>query len=222
MLLLSCFQPSFRQPKSFAVCCSLACACLVAPAFALTPAADASSPAAAAPAAAVASTKSVADPVTSSSSWWSRAWADLDQTWHSEQYELYVPLHTWHNRRMYTAEKIASYNENPWGIGAGKVRYDDQGNWHALYVMEFLDSHSKVEPIAGYGYEKIWRPSENWRFGLGFTAGLTARQDESYAPIPLVLPLVSVEYGRFSLQSTYVPGGKGNGNVLFTCMRWKL
>jgi palmitoyl transferase len=220
MQLPSCFRPFSGQPTSLLACCTLLSACAVAPAFALSPSADASAPAAVAPATALATP--AADSAASATSWWSRTKATLDATWQSDQYELYVPLHTWHNRRMYTSEKIASYNENPWGIGAGKVRYDDQGNWHALYVMEFLDSHSKVEPIAGYGYEKIWRPTENWRLGLGFTAGMTARQDESYVPIPLVLPLFSVGYGRFSLQSTYVPGGKGNGNVLFTWMRWKL
>jgi palmitoyl transferase len=154
---------------------------------------------------------------------WNSARDTLDTTWQSQQTELYVPLHTWHNRRMYTAEKIDSYNENPWGLGLGKYRYDEAGNWHALYAMVFMDSHNKIEPIAGYGYEKIWRPSENWRLGAGFTAGLTARQDYKYVPIPLILPLLSVEYRRFSLQTTYMPGsGKGNGNILFTWMRWQL
>lgn len=154
-------------------------------------------------------------------SMWESAGNTLSATWNSSQNELYVPLHTWHNRSKYTAEKIASYNENPWGLGFGKYRYDEQGNWHALYAMAFLDSHSKLEPIAGYGYEKIWRPSENWRLGAGFTAGFTARQDYSYIPIPIVLPLISIEYRRFSLQATYVPGGQGNGNILFTWMRWQ-
>ncbi|MBV8646290.1 lipid IV(A) palmitoyltransferase PagP [Paludibacterium sp.] len=152
---------------------------------------------------------------------WQQAQETVRQTWDSDQYELYVPLHTWHNRRMYTAEKIAEYNENPWGLGVGKYRFDDQGNWHALYVMSFQDSHNRFEPIAGYGYQKIWHPGGDWRLGAGFTAGVTARQDYEYYPLPVLLPLVSVEYGRFALQSTYVPGSKGNGNVLFTWARWQ-
>lgn len=173
--------------------------------------------------AAVAATPAVTPATVSAAGpdWWQRISHEVDQTWHSDRNELFVPLHTWHNRHMYTAEKIASYNENPWGIGAGKYRYDDQGNWHALYAMAFLDSHSKLEPIAGYGYEKIWRPGGDWRLGAGFTAGLTARDDYHYYPIPLILPLVSVGFGRFTLQSTYVPGGKGYGNILFTWMRWQ-
>ena len=159
--------------------------------------------------------------VSTASSWWDGLRDTARTTWRSEQYELYVPLHTWHNRSAYTREKIDSYNENPWGLGAGKYRFDDNGNWHAWYAMVFADSHHKMEPIAGYGYQKIWRPGGDWRLGLGFTAGVTARQDYSYAPIPVILPLVSIEYGRVALQSTYVPGGKGNGNVLFTWLRWQ-
>jgi palmitoyl transferase len=31
-----------------------------------------------------------------------------------------------------------------------------------------------------------------------------------------VLPLVGISYGNLTINSTYIPGGKGNGNVLFT------
>lgn len=146
----------------------------------------------------------------------------LRQVWRSDQYELYVPLHTWHNRAFYTPAKIASYNEDPWGVGIGKYRYDADGDWHALYAMAFLESHNDVEPIAGYAFQKIWRPGAGLRLGAGFTAGLTLRQDYHYLPLPILLPLASIEYGRFSLQTTYVPGGNGNGNVLFTWLRWQM
>lgn len=166
--------------------------------------------------------KAAADNSAVSGGWLDQVEDTLKQTWNSDQYELYVPLHTWHNRRMYTADKVKTYNENPWGIGFGKYRYDSDGNWHGIYAMEFADSHHNIEPIAGYGYEKIWRPTENWRLGVGYTAGVTMREDYHWIPIPLVLPLASIEYKKFSLQTTYVPGGKGNGNVLFTWARWQL
>jgi palmitoyl transferase len=143
-------------------------------------------------------------------------------TWHSDKSELYVPLHTWHNRSMYSSENIKRYNENPFGLGVGKYRFDSDGNWHALYVMAFMDSHHDVEPIAGYGFQKMWYPGGDWRLGLGYTVGMTMRQDYSYIPIPLVLPLFSIEKGGVALQSTYMPGtGKNNGNVLFTWLRWQ-
>jgi len=156
-----------------------------------------------------------------SPSWWQKLQTTVGLTMESNQYELYVPLHTWHNRHMYTSEKIASFNENPWGLGVGKYRFDNQGDWHAWYAMAFLDSHNNVEPMVGYAYEKIWRPYTDWRLGLGFTAGMTSRQDYLFIPLPLVLPLVSIGYQRFTLQSTYIPGSKGAGNILFTWMRWQ-
>ena len=150
-----------------------------------------------------------------------QAMANMAATWQSSQYELYVPLHTWHNRAMYSADKIDGYNENPWGLGVGKYHYDAEGDWHAWYAMAFLDSHHDVEPIAGYGYQKMWRPSGDWRLGAGFTAGVTMRSDYHYVPLPVILPTASVEYGRFSLQATYIPGAAGAGNVLFTWARWQ-
>lgn len=214
MSFIYCFCPAQGRKKILTLGATLFVLCLSAPSFALETTASASA------SGSVETPAIVAPPVTFTSLW-NDVSATVSTTWQSEHKELYVPLHTWHNRRMYTAEKIASYNENPWGIGLGKYRYDDAGNWHALYAMTFLDSHNKMEPIAGYGYQKMWRPSENWRLGAGFTAGFTARADYHYYPIPVILPLVSVEYGRFALQATYVPGGKGNGNILFSWLRWQ-
>lgn len=131
-------------------------------------------------------------------------------------------MNTWHNRSFYTAKKIDEFNEQPWGLGIGKYRYDEDGDWHALYAMAFLDSHSDVEPIAGYGFQKMWRPTDNFRLGAGYSVGITIRSDLHYIPIPIIVPLVSVEYKKVAVQSTYIPGGNGNGNILFTWLRWQL
>lgn len=146
----------------------------------------------------------------------------LSQTWQSKDYELYIPVNTWHNRAYYSAEKIDSYNEQPWGLGIGKYRFDKDGDWNALYAMAFTDSHNEIEPIIGYGFQKMWRPTDNFRIGAGYTAGITIRKEMNYLPLPVIAPLVSVEYKRLSLQSTYIPGGNGNGNILFTWLRWQL
>ena len=147
----------------------------------------------------------------------------LSQTWQSKEYELYIPVNTWHNRSYYSAEKIASFNEQPWGLGLGKYRLDADGDWHSIYAMAFLDSHSKVEPILGFGFQKIWRPTDEIRLGLGYTAGVTLRNDSNYLlPIPVVAPLLSIGYKDLAVQSTYIIGGEGNGNVLFTWLRWRL
>ena len=153
---------------------------------------------------------------------WTRIGDTLSQTWKSPDLELYIPINTWHNRNFYSHEKIDSFNERPWGLGIGKTRYDAEGDWHALYVMEFQDSHNKPEPLGGYAFQKLWRVTENWRLGLGYTVGITLREDENYLPLPVLLPLFSVKYKALAVQSTYVPGGEGHGNILFTWLRWQL
>ena len=146
----------------------------------------------------------------------------VSQTWQSPNMELYIPINTWHNRHYYSAEKIDSFNERPWGLGVGKYRYDEDGDWHGIYAMAFLDSHSDIEPIAGYGFQKVWHANENIRLGFGYTVGVTARASSDYIPIPVLAPLFSVKYKQVALQSTYILGGNGYGNVLFTWLRWEL
>jgi palmitoyl transferase len=153
---------------------------------------------------------------------WSVVQDTLSQTWQSPNYELYIPVNMWHNRSYYSAEQIETYNEQPWGLGVGKYRFDDDGDWHALYGMVFLDSHRRVEPMAGYGFQKMWRPTDNFRLGAGYTVGFTARENTHYLPIPVILPLLSVEYKQMAVQSTYVPGFSGKGNILFTWLRWQM
>ena len=147
---------------------------------------------------------------------------ELSQTWESEYTELYIPVNTWHNRNYYSKEKIEDFNERPWGLGAGKYRYDEDGDWHGIYAFAFLDSHSDVEPIAGYGFQKVWRASDNIQLGVGYTAGLTLRKDSDYVPLPVLAPLFSIKYKQVALQSTYIAGGNGYGNVLFSWLRVEL
>ena len=170
----------------------------------------------------VVSTTSSAEEQTKSGIW-SDVQDSLSQTWQSKYYELYIPVNTWHNRNYYSAEKIASYNEQPWGLGLGKYRLDAEGDWHGIYAMAFLDSHNQIEPIVGFGFQKIWSPTDVIRLGLGYTAGVTLRNNSNYLlPIPVVAPLLSIGYKDLAVQSTYIIGGEGNGNVLFTWLRWRL
>jgi lipid IVA palmitoyltransferase len=153
---------------------------------------------------------------------WSRVQDSLSQTWGSTNYEMYIPVNTWHNRHFYSSEKIDGYNERPWGLGIGKYRFDEDGDWHGLYVMAFQDSHSDVEPVVGYGFQKVWRPADDVRLGAGYTVGVTIRHEQHYIPLPVIAPLFSVEYKQVAVQSTYIPGGNGHGNILFTWLRWQL
>ena len=148
--------------------------------------------------------------------------ANIKHTWNDGSLDGYLPVWTWHNRAEYDRSKITQYNEQPWGFGVGKHYYDSDGDRHMLYAMGFLDSHDKFEPITGYSFEKIWRPGEEWKLGLGYTVFVTARSDiGSYTPFPAILPLWSVQYRKLSVQQTYVPGGHNNGNILFTWLRYE-
>jgi palmitoyl transferase len=56
---------------------------------------------------------------------------------------------------------------------------------------------------------------------LGYTAGVTARDNWNYIPIPVLLPLASIGYGPATFQMTYIPGTYNNGNVYFAWMRFQ-
>ncbi|WP_261394225.1 lipid IV(A) palmitoyltransferase PagP, partial [Klebsiella pneumoniae] len=149
---------------------------------------------------------------------------NVAQTWNEpEHYDLYVPAITWHARFAYDKEKTDKYNERPWGAGFGVSRWDEKGNWHGLYLMAFKDSFNKWEPIGGYGWEKTWRPltDQNFHLGLGYTLGVTARDNWNYIPIPVILPLASIGYGPATFQMTYIPGTYNNGNVYFAWARFQ-
>lgn len=156
--------------------------------------------------------------------WWEGFKQDVNQTWEEPQnYDLYLPVLSWHNRLTYEREKTKDYNEMPWGGGFGVSRYNEQGDWSTLYAMMFKDSHSKWQPIIGYGWEKGWYLDENrdFRLGFGYTAGITARDDfANYVPLPIILPLFSAGYQRVTVQFTYIPGTWNNGNVLFAWLRY--
>ncbi len=146
----------------------------------------------------------------------------LGQIWHEGRYDIYLPFYTWHNPMAYDKSHRDRYNDIPWGGGLGKSFYDEDGDWHGLYAVAFADSNYKTQIMAGYIFLKNWRPTEeDFRLGLGFTAGLTSKANYEYAPLPLAIPVVGVGYKNFDLQAAYVPGTKNNGNVLFTWAKWR-
>jgi palmitoyl transferase len=154
---------------------------------------------------------------------WSSFKNNITETWKAPQnQDLFLPVLTRHNRHTHSKKQIEGYNEHPWGGGYGISRYDEKGNWHALYAMAFKDSFNKWEPVAGYGYEKIWQPLDDkeFRLGAGYIAAVSARDNYDYVPFPMVLPLVSAGYSRLTFQATYVPGTSTKGNVLFGWFRW--
>ncbi len=150
---------------------------------------------------------------------WIRASAKLiGAIWREGSWEVFAPLHAWHNREAYPKFKIEGYNEDPWGFGIGRYRMDYKNNRDGILAIGFSDSNWHFEPLLLYSWEKIWRDRRDFfRFSAGYVAGFTTRKEWHWCPIPMALPIVSVEAGPFSYSNTYIPGlGKENGNVWFS------
>ena len=151
-----------------------------------------------------------------SDSWLDKGCRRSEQVLQQGDTDVYVTGYTYHLRSMYSEAKIKSFNERAWGGGIGKSLYDEDGDWHGMYAMVFLDSHKDPEPTAGYGYQKLVPLAGELKAGLGFTAFLTSRTDRlKGVPVPVVLPLASLQYRKSAVMASFMPGPKGNGNVLF-------
>ena len=142
------------------------------------------------------------------------------KAWDSDGYDVYVSGHVHHGRSTYSAEHLKTLNERAWGGGIGKRYTDADDHTHLLYALAFKDSHFRPEYMVGYGWLTYWRPFDGGpRFGAGFDTFITLRSDYAHyvAPVPGILPLGEIAWGRASIMATYVPrlsGNGGNGDVL--------
>ena len=76
------------------------------------------------------------------------------------------------------------------GRGLGVSRYNDEGNWSALFAMMFKDSHNEWQPAMGYGWEKGWflDNAKDFRLGLGAAGDHRARRLCQLCPAAVYLP----------------------------------
>ena len=147
--------------------------------------------------------------------WYDRAWQNVTDAYYLGNTEYYATFRTWHPHGIYSEDQIKTYQNWPFGLGVGRGRYDDKGDWRGVYVMGFQDSHFKPEWIVGYGWKTHWQIGAESRVGLGYTAGVTTRTDYgNYTPVPLLLPIATLEYRNFSVEGAWVPGGRHYGNVV--------
>lgn len=145
-----------------------------------------------------------------------RACRHVTATWQQGDNDLYIPFRTYHLRFAYAEERIDAFHENNWGLGYGRSRYDEAGNWDGLYALAFCDSNGRPQPILGYGHQWIWGERAGLHAGLGYSVLLTARSDvERYLPLPGILPIASVSYRDIAVNAAFVPGGNGYGNIFF-------
>jgi len=149
--------------------------------------------------------------------WFRKVNYNIGETWRRPHiYDLYTPVYAWHNRMTYDREHIGRYNEATLGLGIGATRYDKDRDMHSLYFMAFRDSNYYFQTVFGYLFVKNWHfNSGRANAGVGWTCLFTQRHEYNYVPLPLILPVGSLGYGRVNFQLTYVPGGKNDGNVLF-------
>jgi len=139
--------------------------------------------------------------------------------------DLYVSGYAWHDPATYTAEKRKELNDKAWGLGYGKHLTDAKGNDDLVYGMLFKDSHATPELIIGYGHLWNWQIAGPVSAGLGYTVGLTSRQDIfGGIPFPAAFPLAQIKVDRFVVMATAIPklgGGLNHGNVAYVFGRYE-
>ena len=152
-------------------------------------------------------------------------WRNLGDTLRYGETMEFVPVSTYHLRFAYTPEKIASYTEWPLGLGFGRALTDAQGNRREVFAIVHEDSAARVQYNLGYIYfwsQPLLASSRSVTLGAGYVLLLMGRWDWSYVPLPLILPIASLTVSRVSVESTFVPGWIGYGNVLFTWLQFRL
>jgi palmitoyl transferase len=158
-------------------------------------------------------------------SWVARPCNKGAAAWDHGDNELLVTGYAYHLRSTYTEEKLHELNERAWGGGWARTVDDSDGDQHTLFAFGFHESHNKVQWNAGYLYTTYWGPQDGLRGGLGFAAFIVQRPDiASGVPIPALLPVASLNYGKATLMATYIPtvnNGINNGSVAFFFGRYR-
>ena len=144
--------------------------------------------------------------------------------WDHGDNELILSGYAYHLRSTYTEEKLRELNEKAYGAGWARTVQDADGDTHSLFLFGFHESHHKVQWNAGYMYTTYWGPQDRLRAGLGLATFIVQRPDiASGVPIPVILPVGSLKYGKATIMATFIPtvnGGINNGSVLFVFGRF--
>lgn len=96
-------------------------------------------------------------------------------------------------------------NALPFGGGVLRTVIDDKGNERSMFMLTFADSHYYPEPTLGYSWLARWPVSQNYHVGAGYLLGFTFREDYSWLPIPMPLPVVKAGTDDVGLYMTYIP-----------------
>jgi len=157
------------------------------------------------------------------SEWYDHARDEVVDTYQQGGTDVLLPFRTYHLRSAYSDAQIHTFQEHPPGLGLGRSRLDEKGNWHGVYALEFQDSHYMPEWMIGYSWLYGMRVVDDARASLGYAAFITTRKDYSnYAPTPGIVPIASLQIHRLSVEGTYIPGGRSFGNILFFWFKWHM
>ncbi|WP_295477689.1 hypothetical protein [uncultured Sutterella sp.] len=127
----------------------------------------------------------------------SRIMSEGNTTWVAPVYTNH-PTWAWDNRA----------EENGWPMGMGLARQviDEKGNERMLYLVTFVDSNYRPEPMVGYTWVARWPlGASGLHVGAGYLAGVTFRGDYKWLPVAGPLPLAKIGNDWFSFYGTYIP-----------------
>jgi hypothetical protein len=131
-------------------------------------------------------------------------------------WDMYLTGYAWHIDGY--DGKRNQKNRYSWGGGAGKHWLNSEGNEEAIFAFVFMDSRHDPEPAVGYMYQWLAKNVGGLNAGVGYFAGISARNDVlHYTPFPIVLPVASLSFGKVTFTGTFLPriGSLNAGNLAF-------
>ena len=149
----------------------------------------------------------------------------ISTTARSGSWDAYATGFAWHVPWVYDRATRARLNEAAWGAGLGRSIIDSDGDRHSLFVLGFSDSHRESQFVAGYIWNRYWKPAPYWHVGFGYAAFLFSREDvANRLPLPAALPCLSIRRGHFEVFGLFVPRVSKDvkGDVFFVFSRFTL
>ena len=103
-------------------------------------------------------------------------------------------------------DKRHEENGYPFGMGLGRQVIDNRGNERSFFLVTFVDSNYRPEPVAGYQWVARWPVAgTGLHVGAGYLAAVSARGDYMWVPFPMPLPVAKIGTDDISFYGTYIP-----------------
>ena len=121
--------------------------------------------------------------------------------------ELFASGYAWHDPMTYMSTERAHLNPFSLGSGYARILENPGGSTEMLSAQLFADSYWQPQVAVQYTRYRSFTVVENLSAGLGFTAGLSRREDTFHGlPEPILLPVgVITIANRIDIYATYIP-----------------